>query len=188
LEDDVWREEMKRQHPDNPELFWCPKCKTYKARGEFNKRKRNKDGVYELCRECHRKENNKIYATGYKKRWDDEHRDELRSKGRVRYQKQQKKMIKRSVAWQKNNPDTMHKIWNMAGKKKIENITDSYVVRCMRHTGIVDITPETIELKREQIMMHRELRQIKKEVYNGTTGKGNTGTQEPEKGLPDKED
>ena len=143
---------MKRQHPDNPELFWCPKCKTYKARGEFNKRKRNKDGIYEQCRECQRKENSKISATGYHAQWRDEHRDKLRTQGRARYRKQQKKMIERSMTWQKNNPCTMHQIWNKAGKKKIENITDAYVVRLLRHTGIVDITHETIDLKREQNM------------------------------------
>ena len=31
---------MKRQHPDNPELFWCPKCETYKVRESFGKTKR----------------------------------------------------------------------------------------------------------------------------------------------------
>ena len=43
---------MKRQHPDNPDLFWCPKCKTYKARGEFYKTSWGNHGVTGYCKEC----------------------------------------------------------------------------------------------------------------------------------------
>jgi hypothetical protein len=72
-------------------------------------------------------------------------------------------------------------------KRRREALEDGYIIEKLNKTGVV-ATSETIELKREQIMIHRELKQIKKEVHNGTAGKGNTGTQEPEKGLPDKED
>jgi hypothetical protein len=44
----------KRQHPDNPELFWCPRCETYKARGEFTSNNKNTLGVGGECKDCHR--------------------------------------------------------------------------------------------------------------------------------------
>lgn len=42
---------MKRQHPDNPNLFWCPKCRTYKVRGEFYIAK-NSGSVASRCKSC----------------------------------------------------------------------------------------------------------------------------------------
>lgn len=42
----------KRQHPDNPVLFWCPKCKTYKTKEEFYKSKNSFNGISGWCTEC----------------------------------------------------------------------------------------------------------------------------------------
>lgn len=43
---------MKRQHPTDPNLFWCPKCRTYKERHEFHKAARGIYGVKAYCKEC----------------------------------------------------------------------------------------------------------------------------------------
>jgi hypothetical protein len=43
---------MKRQHPDNPDLFWCSKCKQYKAKEEFYTKRSNRNVINGYCREC----------------------------------------------------------------------------------------------------------------------------------------
>ena len=52
--------------------------------------------------------------------------------------------------------------------RKVNEIRDTYLKDNMKRDGI-PITPETIELKRQQIMIHRELKQLKQEVANGIT-------------------
>jgi len=43
---------MKRQHPDNPNLFWCPKCGTYKEREEFYIDKSRYSEISGECKKC----------------------------------------------------------------------------------------------------------------------------------------
>lgn len=45
---------MKRQHPINPNLFWCPKCKTYKSREAFTPRYDGPTPVRGYCKKCFR--------------------------------------------------------------------------------------------------------------------------------------
>jgi hypothetical protein len=100
---------MKRQHPDNPDLFWCPKCKTYKARREFGYARDRKQNIAAVCKLC----NNNWGKT--KKKYDDMARAEL---------------------------------------------LDSYIKKTLNQVGSI-VTPETIKLKRQQIIMIRTLKQFK---------------------------
>jgi uncharacterized short protein YbdD (DUF466 family) len=183
LEDDVWREEMKRQHPDNPDLFWCPKCETYKVKDEFRVLKhRGGGGVCAMCRSCERDG-----ARDRRKRNPDNTAEYMRKK-----RKNEPDKIKK--AQEKYNASLKGKLKNRRHVKyynhlHCQNISDQYVKKLLSRCGYNGVlTTDIVDLKREQIMMHRELGQIKKEVHNGTTGKGNTGTQEPEKGLQNQKD
>jgi hypothetical protein len=41
-----------RQHPTDNNLFWCPKCKAYKPRNEFNINRSVKCGLHSPCKKC----------------------------------------------------------------------------------------------------------------------------------------
>jgi len=43
---------LKRQHPEDPNLFWCPNCKSYKPREEFSVNSSRKSGLQSKCKEC----------------------------------------------------------------------------------------------------------------------------------------
>ncbi len=43
---------MKRQHPTDPNLFWCPKCQGYKARGDFYKWGDRPIVIDSRCKRC----------------------------------------------------------------------------------------------------------------------------------------
>lgn len=115
---------MKRQHPTDPNLFWCPKCKTYKARGEYDSCKTTRYGIGVYCKECRRNIRNK---TEYAKKRYWENPEQFREKARI----------------------------------CVASLADSYIKSCL-NTLEIAITPETIELKRQQIIMKRTLKEFKK--------------------------
>ena len=43
---------MKRPHPTDPNLFWCPKCEGYKDIGEFYKNKYTYHKISGYCKKC----------------------------------------------------------------------------------------------------------------------------------------
>ena len=43
---------MKRQHPTDPNLFWCPKCWGYKGKDGFYKDIHDFNGISHRCVEC----------------------------------------------------------------------------------------------------------------------------------------
>jgi|WetSurSiteA1Bulk_404760.scaffolds.fasta_scaffold38072_2 hypothetical protein len=57
------------------------------------------------------------------------------------------------------------KTQNQHRKKEIEELSDSYIIRLLTRTKVLDlqrsdITPEMIELKRQIIVMERNLRRL----------------------------
>lgn len=167
---------MKRQHPDDPNLFWCPKCQMYKAREEFSPDKRVLSGIQNICKEC----KNKKIRTKYHHNIESE-RNKNREKARVYREKPGKRemLSKRSLehyyrhrieiiklvkvrvkAWKKKNPEHKKKLDANYKKRCVKELRDNYVVGNMKRDGI-PITPETIELKRQQIIMKRTLKQLK---------------------------
>lgn len=131
---------MKRQHPDNPDLFWCPKCRTYKVRGEFGYARDRKQNIAAVCKLC----NNNWGKTNKEKR------KETAKKYRESHKKECKE---RTVAWARANKDRLN-------RKRIQGLADGYVVHCMRRSS-APVTPETIELTRQRIIMKRTLKQFK---------------------------
>ena len=66
------RLKMKRQHPDDPDLFWCPKCETYKTREKFSINKSDLNGIANYCRSCrskHRRTTKHIIMPFHSKEW-----------------------------------------------------------------------------------------------------------------------
>jgi hypothetical protein len=55
---------MKRQHPDNPDLFWCPKCEGYfPLTGEYWYWRNDSQEWRPFCKICHLKNRHKYEST-----------------------------------------------------------------------------------------------------------------------------
>jgi hypothetical protein len=148
---------MKRQHPTDQNLFWCPRCEEYKEQDDYYIDKRygrptgwckpcmnsvKKPIGYEKNRSARRRLQNPDKYREYKRIWARNHPSDWRAreKGKI-------KIISK-------------KYW----KKNIENLTDAYIknqIANQYHVTFSNITPETIELKRQQIIMKRTLKQFK---------------------------
>lgn len=191
---------MKRQHPDNPELFWCPKCETYKDRGEFHK------GHMEACKGCRKKvqlpkqcqrcgntftpiRGFQLYCLECKKKKIDakpcklcgnmfipnhspklhcdeclsQRRSEIKNNSRSEYYIKNKVAIEeyREGYW-RDNKEKRKVIGLRYIHNSVDNITDRYAKDILSRSLPNElITPETIELKRQQITMKRTLKQFK---------------------------
>jgi hypothetical protein len=149
---------MKRQHPTDPNLFWCPKCKTYKARDEFWKRSNRPSLIQAECKDC-------------LKKYYQEHPDAQRARG-LRYSRKHPEKIKK---WYENHRDRMLAIGK---KRRDENpheydeqkkeyndrarreLLDTYIKKTLKQNKEITVTPEMIELKRQQIIAKRTLKQF----------------------------
>jgi len=136
---------MKRQHPDNPNLFWCPKCQTYKARGEFHENKSlGHGGLHCPCKVC-RKDESRLRRIN--------HKAFLKVKDREYQQKNWGAHLNRCKKHY---------------SRSITELSDWYIKQAIKHTasgsGIAsnEINPAIIEIKRQQIIMKRTLRDFKK--------------------------
>ena len=142
---------MKRQHPDNPELFWCPKCQGYKARREFGERKASKDNVDWYCKPCNCRRSMDVYLSSDKG---------LRNARERERRKTRQEYLAAMKAWRKRNPEKHNAARKKIKAKSISELKDRYLTEIMRRGGL-SITPETIELKRQQITMKRTLKEFK---------------------------
>jgi hypothetical protein len=152
---------MKRQHPDNPELFWCPKCEGYKERGEFYKAIRSKHGITSYCKNHVdaaaniRKKENRTAESERRKRWrTDNSQREIRTREAYYGTDYWKKY---RVRYREANRD----IANERRREGIANVTDKYVRVKLKQADIA-VTPASINLKRQQIIMKRTLKEFKK--------------------------
>ena len=121
----------------------CPTCGEVKGLDEFGKNPATKDGLNYNCRYC-RKEYQKEYKAKNKERIK-EYRAEYEAKNKDRSKER-------------------HKEYRL-------QLTDGIVRKYLQGTlGPVEITPELIEMKRSQILMYREIKNIKGILKNGTNG------------------
>ena len=164
---------MKKQHPTNPNLFWCPKCKTFKEKGLFkvyNSRPHKISSYCRLCGNARQQEwNRNKYKTdpAYAKHKSAYHAEWQRNKCKTdpAYVKHKNAC---NVEWMRNKRKTdpaYAKRQNalIAKRKKhyTSKLKDYYLKQNLKKTGL-PITPEMLELKRVQISMKRTLKEIKK--------------------------
>lgn len=129
----------------------CSKCGQTKPLDEFSNRNRSRDGKESQCKQC-------IYAYS---------RSEAGISARRKYRKSQ--------LGKKNKKKYLNKASESARAKKSQiqaraDLTDGGIKRSLCNIGIkaVQITPEIIELKREQLLIYRATKQLIKEIQNGT--------------------
>ena len=136
---------MKRQHPTDPNLFWCPSCETYKAREEFSKNKNFSLGIASPCKKC-------------RKRYQQRYRDSGKA---AESQQRYKKTHKGAESQQRYKDSGKAAEWRQRYKKtQVAELREIYIKKLLRQKG-APITKETIELKRQQITMIRRLKQFK---------------------------
>lgn len=106
---------MKRQHPENLNMFWCSKCKGYKDRDKFYKCESNKLGISTYCKKCGREKHQFDYIKHREKRLKQSkeyvalHPDVHRKAYRKYIQKNRDKINSRNAAYAKeryrHNPE-----------------------------------------------------------------------------------
>jgi ribosomal protein L20 len=134
---------MKRQHPTDPNLFWCPKCKQYKPLTDKYWWKRyNKTGwsYRSPCIKCI-----KDYRV--------EHKDQY-----LEYVKKCRKHNHYKTPPRPDHSRKSHRLW-------VQRMGNSYIIRLLTKSGVA-INPETIELKRQAITIKR----IERSMFNELTG------------------
>ena len=137
----------------------CSKCKKMFNVEYFNKDPSSSCGLRSRCKDCLReyrqserfKARTKITA----EKWRNQNRERLRAL--------QKKYIK-------NNPSFRIKDRKRL-KRNVQDLKDYYVISKIERMGVPreDITPGMIELKRDQILLHREIKRGNRRLKNGTT-------------------
>ena len=161
---------MKRQHPTEPNLFWCNIHKGYADKEDFGKSRIMIHGIHAQCRECRSK-------TG-----KDSHPGHLfdcvlcggvfrigSGLNNVKYCLLCRPLVRAQTMreWAKKNPAKILQTRHRAEREGHDELKDRYIRRLIVRRYLVSATPEMIELKREQIMLHRELKQLKGELQNG---------------------
>ena len=147
----------------------CSKCGEPKELECFYEAKENKDGREGTCKKCFI-----LRAVIWKKQNKQKHKKSVkawRKKNWEHYRKTQKpyftkwrkanpeKWIAYCRKWKKNNP---LKILEQK-RRTVDSLAGSYIKNLLKMNGfeINQITPQMIQLKREQVMFSRVLRQLK---------------------------
>ena len=149
----------------------CSMCGEIKDVGLFSRDKAKMDGLKCNCKDCQKQTNIE---------WRLKNIDERREREKeasAEYKKNNILKVRRNQErWRDGNRDIINKYLRKYNNNRIQNLLDSYICNELKKRGITTITPEIIELKREQLTIHRLL----KEAKNGITGNGNKGTQADE--------
>ena len=155
---------------ENIRVKRCSKCGEEKELGEFYKDKFGKYGVRSICKICQKELHkinyikNKKKVKDQKQRWAKAHRQQinirqqqLRKANSDRYRQYQRQ-------WALKHPEQCKNWGRKRGRQEIINLADRYIKNILRSIGISQITPQMIQLKREQIMVHRALQSLKEAI------------------------
>jgi len=134
----------------------CTKCGEEKELNEFPNCKTGKNGKHSACKKCHRQYQRDRYASSPEKvkasvkSWDAANKERRNSK---------------RSALREANPEKVKAARSAQKSRDVINLSSYYVAGLMGlATG--DCTPELIELKREQLRIHRLTKQLKQEIQN----------------------
>ena len=135
----------------------CPTCGVNKPFSEFYRDDSRPQGVSGRCKQCARdqvnayRKRNAAVVNAKKKAYRESHKAEIAADLRARY---------------RANPD----MWKQHAAKRVHeqcvSVGDDYVKLVLRQSGLKTplITQELISLKREQLLLHRTMRQLKKAI------------------------
>lgn len=164
----------RKLHPQDGNLFFCFHCQTYKHRTDYYTEKRSKYGITPYCTECHGQMQGQYRDTdtsrarrreSERERWARMSREDRALLRRKQYQNNRPNRVKSAVSYIKKRRAS-DPIWAAKQRKHykariVADLRDCYIRDILRLGGI-QATPETIELKRQQIIMKRTLKEFKK--------------------------
>ena len=170
----------KKQHPTDPNLFWCQMCQGYRDRNDFHSHRSGSHQVTQYCRE-HSNEMDRRRHPKYTKKSPQGHfsRKHPEIEGLFWCSRCEKFKDKNSFGFKACNvhqiyevciscrTDPVYKqqlriIQSASRKRSIEMVSDCYIRENIRKRGFLEITPETISLVRQRIIMKRTLKEFKK--------------------------
>ena len=140
---------MKRQHPTDQNLFWCPRCEQYKIKHDFYSNKSMFHGISSECKECIKKE----CKSGYRKQALN--RSYIKNREKIK----ERKRIALNLEYA-TDPTKIKERNSKYAKKTRRELADCYIVAKLKRSK-VQICQNTIEFKRQQIIAIRTLKQIK---------------------------
>ena len=164
---------MKRQHPTDQNLFWCPKCKTYKAREEFYRRIDRTLGIAVWCKCCDRQRQIKYRQTHQEERRanDIKYRQthpEQRRANNIKYRQAHPEQRRAYQMKYRQTHQEERRAYQMKyyptqleySKRRTSELCDRYIRARLKQSGSM-VTLETIDLKRQLIIAKRTLKQFK---------------------------
>ena len=151
---------QRRQHPTDPNFFWCPKCKTYKARQEFYKNVKAFNAIDSRCKKCaieyQVKRNRILYqANEQHRRWRIEKVTNWGKENKTRYRENNNKACALYRSRGKHKVPARE-----YGRRQVATLGDTYVKGVLRAEGLI-VTTDMIELKRQSLLMKRTLGEFK---------------------------
>lgn len=158
---------MPRATPDGMKV--CCKCKENKPVGEFSRQADRSDGLRGVCKRCCVKSTqhyrNLARLNTETGQVDEEARAAALKKA-AEYKaawraKNPEKERAYKTKWATTNPDKARAQIRRRATRARERLTDSRVKAQLK---VANPTPELIELKREQLLMRRMLKQLKKAI------------------------
>ena len=109
----------------------CTKCKTVKPLTEFNKQKRNKDGVRSDCKVCHNettkkwRENNPEKIKESSKKYYENNPEKERERNKKYRENNSEKIKESKKKWRENNQEKI-KEWRENNPEKVKEIQKKY--------------------------------------------------------------
>ena len=122
----------------------CRKCGQEKPLSEFPRDKSCALGYKHTCKQCHREQCRKYYAANPEK---------VREWKRKWYTANAKKELERQRKWHAANPEKVRE-----RQRKRRDILSDWYLRSRLKKCHLPVTPETIEYKRIQLKLYREIK------------------------------
>lgn len=154
----------------------CSKCGEVKAVEEFYRCSRNVDGRNGVCKTCKGEINRAWFLRNREQAYQAQRKckaanpDRYKEIERKSKEKNREKAAETQSAYRKANAErikAVNKKWAAENADKVKDyvrngrrdLADYYVRKTL---GDVEVTPEIIEVKRQQLLVHRELRKFQK--------------------------
>ncbi|MCK6401286.1 MAG: hypothetical protein L6Q74_05150 [Sphaerotilus natans subsp. sulfidivorans] len=167
----------------------CTKCGETKERAAFHAHARSPDGLQTWCKACRSAHAKATYDPAKASAYNTAHKDEIRARKHAYLQENREKERERIKRWARANPDKAHAIKRRYAEKhgdrdllrlkqfvaenpeckniRRKELRDAYVAYVMtRRSKLLkpeDIPQDLIDLKRQQLKLLRELKEIKHE-------------------------
>ena len=132
---------MKRQHPTDPNLFWCSKHKEYHARDDFSPRKNRPFGISYACK--------KWQAANKKRKYHEDPRKELAIAKRYR-EKNKLVMLGRTKEWRNENKEYCRQ-YNVEYRKENKDKRDELTAKWRK-----DNQSHVLEYSKQYFLGHKD--------------------------------